>query len=113
MVTSLKASAVGKTVYPDRGWVTPSPVVGEERVRKRARLSSPISSHAIHDVEQEVQSDHESDQDVVEVEGKAYGTVHNYNILIPQLNFLKFLSDNINCKLCRLYNSDALHELRP
>ena len=84
MVTSLKASAVGKTVFPSRGWIPPSPVVGEERVRKRARLSSPISSHAIHDVEQEVQSDHESDEDVVDVEGNAYGTVQDYNILIPQ-----------------------------
>jgi hypothetical protein len=101
MVTSLKASAVGKTVYPDRGWVTPSPVVGEERVRKRARLSSPISSHAIHDVEQEVQSDHESDHaDVVDVEGKAYASIQDYNILIPQLSFLKFISDNFNCKHC-------------
>jgi hypothetical protein len=102
MVTILKASAVGKTVFCSRGWITPSPVVDEEHVGKRARQSLPILRHAIHNVEQEVQSDHESDRDVVNIEGNAYGSIQEYNILIPQLTFLKFISDNFNCKHCSI-----------
>jgi hypothetical protein len=49
MVTALKASAV-KKVSGSRGWITPSSVADEEGVRKRARLSSPISTHAINNV---------------------------------------------------------------
>jgi hypothetical protein len=97
MVTTLKASAVGKTVFCSRGWITPSPVVDEERVRKQARRSLPILTHAIQDMEQqEVQSDH----DVVNIEGNAYETIQDYNILIPQKTFIKFISDNFNCKHC-------------
>jgi hypothetical protein len=90
MVTSLNASAVGKTVFCSRGWSTPSPVA------KQARRSSPILAHAVHDVEQEVQPD----DDAVNIKGNAYGSIQDYNILIPQLTFLKFISDNFNCKHC-------------
>jgi hypothetical protein len=93
MVTTLKASAVGKTVFCSRGWITPLPVVDEERVGKGAYQSLPILRHTIHNMEQEVEVESDAKLDV-DVDGIAYGLIQDYNILVPQLSFLKFISNN-------------------
>jgi hypothetical protein len=42
----------------------------------------------------------ESDDDEEDLDGIASGVNENYNLLIPQLSFQKFISENFCCKYC-------------
>jgi hypothetical protein len=101
MVITLKLLAV-KKVTGSWGWITPSPVADKEGVRKRAHLSSPVSPHFINNIGTDGV---DGMIDAVEfnddnIEGVMHPSTNDYNILIPQLSLLKFISDNFNRKPC-------------
>ncbi len=104
MVT--KSTSVVREVINSGGWITPSPslLADGSCLRKRARLSAPIGPHAIENVggdeASEFMEEVESDDDEEEYDGIAFACNENYNILIPQLSFQKFISDNFCCKQC-------------
>jgi hypothetical protein len=101
MVTTQKSSTVAREVINSSGWITTSPLAEGYGLRERARLSTPIGPHAINNVGinearkmmEEVESDNEE-----EVDGIASVLSENCNLLIPQLSFQKFVSENFCCK---------------
>jgi hypothetical protein len=102
MVT--KSTSVVREVINSGGWITPSPslLADGSDLRKRARLSAPIGPHAINnfgrDEANEFMEEVELDDDGGD--GIASGVNENYNLLIPQLSFQKFISANFCCKHC-------------
>jgi hypothetical protein len=104
MVT--KSTSVVREVINSGGWITPSPslLADGSGLRKRARLSAPIGPHTINNVGRDEASEFmeegESDDDEEDSDGIASGVNENYNLLIPQLSFQKFISDNFCCKHC-------------
>jgi hypothetical protein len=104
MVT--KSMSVVREVINSGGWITPSPslLADGSGLRKRAGLSAPIGPHAINNVGRDEASEFmeevESDDDEEDSDGIASGLNENYNLLIPQLSFQKFISENFCCKHC-------------
>jgi hypothetical protein len=104
MVT--KSTSVVREVINSGGWITSSPslLADGSGLRKRARLSAPIGPHAIENVGRDEASEFmeevESDDDEEDSDGIASGVNENYNLLIPQLSFQKFISENFCCKHC-------------
>jgi hypothetical protein len=109
-LVGLKPTMVTKSTWGVRddinssGWVTPSPITDVPGTRKRARRSAPIGPHAINTVGTNEASEFieevESDDDEEDSDGIASGLNENYNLLIPQLSFQKFISENFCCKHC-------------
>jgi hypothetical protein len=87
----------------NRGWITPSPMADKEGVQKQAHLSSPFSRHTINNMRSVSREDivEEVDFDDNAIEGTATALTMDFNLLIPQLSFLKFGSQNFNYKHCK------------
>jgi hypothetical protein len=104
MVTD--STPVVREVINSGGWITPSPslLADGSGLRKPARLLAPIGPHAINNVGRDEASkfmkEVESDDDEEGLDGIASGLNENYNLLIPQLSFQKFISENFCCKHC-------------
>jgi hypothetical protein len=125
MVTTVKNTSSLRKLASSSYFVTPTSLgdIGERRL-KRARLSSPMSPHAIQklrtplDVGAQVAdgvSEVDDNVPVDEVEfdddGLPYHIVDSlvdvttlkseFNVLIPQSDFINFIRDNFVCKECQ------------
>ncbi len=102
MVT--KSMSGVRDVINSSGWVTPSSLTYVPGLRKRARLSAPIGPHAINNISideaNELLEEVESDDDDKDLDGIAFEELQQYNILISQLSFQKFITENFSCKHC-------------
>jgi hypothetical protein len=101
MVTKLTWGV--RDVINSSGWVTPSPITDVPGPGKWACRSAPIGPHAINNVgtneaTSKFMEEVESDDDEEDSDGIASGLNENYNLLIPQLSFQKFISENFCCK---------------
>ena len=97
-------STTSRDVINSCGWITPSPIPDVPGTQKRARLSAPIGPHAIDNVGtnegRQYMEEVESDDDEEDFDGTASAVNENYNLLIPQLSFQKFISEHFCCKHC-------------
>ncbi len=93
MVTNLKNSSSARALAVSQLYVTPQTGDIGGRSRKRVRLSSPMSPHAISNLRAPIDDD---DGDEVELDGDKL----NFNLLIPQPKLLRFIYNNFVCKEC-------------
>jgi hypothetical protein len=93
MVTNLNNSSSARALAVSQFYVTPQTGDIGGRSRKRVRLSSPMSPHAISNLRAPIDDD---DGDEVELDGDKL----NFNLLIPQPKLLHFIYNNFVCKEC-------------
>jgi hypothetical protein len=93
-----------RDVINSSGWLTPSPITDVPGPRKWVRRSAPIGPHAINNIgtneANKFMEEVEPDDDKEDSDGIASGLNENYNLLIPQLSFQNFISENFCCKHC-------------